>query len=146
MNWHFLTSFNYYLSSTTHVALINEYILSCMCVWYISHVKKLSRSVSWLFVKTLRSRYSQKTQRRTKFEIDLFLNRSYKFLFCNILLINSRNFTLYKFILSFRMTSISMDTCFNTIDWLPRSLEFLRFHLVPLIQNRTTCITITVAQ
>ena len=30
------------------------------------------------------------------------------------------------------MTSRSMDTCFNAIDWTPRPLEFFRYRYVPL--------------
>ncbi len=30
------------------------------------------------------------------------------------------------------MTSISVDSCFNAIDWTPHPLEFFRFRYVPL--------------
>ena len=51
MSRNFLTSFYYYLKSTKHIASLKSYILSCMCLWHTYEIS--SRSVDWLFLKTI---------------------------------------------------------------------------------------------
>ncbi len=53
MNQFFFTSFYYYLKSLKHVASINGYISSCMCLLHTYEIS--SKSVCWLFLRTLRS-------------------------------------------------------------------------------------------
>ena len=67
ISWNFVTPCCYHWKSTKLVVSINSHILLCMSWCYTS--EKSSRSVQWLFAKTLRTkgRYGQKTRSWTKF-------------------------------------------------------------------------------
>ncbi len=114
---------------------VNQWLHSFVYVFvtYIWNIFKIRLPV--IFKNTTDEKKNcsgQKTRRLLKFEVDTintFLNKSY------LIFINQICFVTYylstlelQYMLKSRMTSISVDSCFNVVDWLiPHPLEFFRF-------------------